>query len=192
MNFIRYKEFERAVLARCHDLHPQDILAEGDKTASEISLLQGELDGTVSELARVTEEIENLTDSISTTPDRRVRVQLENRMSSMFDKQSNLERKRDGLDQQIETLSRAFETTQRSLDSLKKLFDFLDTAKAGNRRTEVRLKLRKELRRLIERIDVYPEGLSTIHAGVSGTDVEGGLGGGSEPERHPGIRTGAR
>jgi DNA invertase Pin-like site-specific DNA recombinase len=152
---IRYDEFERLILTHCKGLQPQDILTENDETAS--TLLRGELDGLTGELNSTNAEIENIADSVSTTPDKRVRTMLEKRMAERFDKRDALKQQMDHLKQQIDTLSRSFEDTQLTLDSLKELMAFLSTAET-KKVIEVRLKLRNEIRKLIRRIDVYPEG----------------------------------
>ena len=152
---IRYDEFETLILTHCKGLRPQDILIENDDTA--ITLLKGELDGKSGELHSIDTEIENIGDSVSTTPDKRVRVMLEKRMAERFDKRDSLKQQMNHLTQQIDTLSRSFDDTQLTLDSLKELLVFLKTTDT-KKLAEVRLKLRNEIRKLIGGIDVYPEG----------------------------------
>ncbi len=154
---IRYGELENLILSHCKGLKPQDLLAENDDTAT--SRLKNEMDGLSGELNGINAEIENLADSISTTSDKRVREMLEKRMGASFDKQNELKQQIAHLKQEIARLSQSFETTQETLDSLKELLAFLNTAKTG-KLIEVRIKLRNELRKLIDRIDVFPEGRS--------------------------------
>jgi chromosome segregation ATPase len=127
--------------------------------SSAIVLLKEELAGIVGELNGVKREIENLTNSIMTTSDKRVREMLEKRMAERLDVQGALSQREDDVRQQIDRLSSSFENTQATLDSLKKLFDVLSAEKA-ERLIETRLRLRNELRKLIKKIDVFPEGFS--------------------------------
>ncbi len=152
---IRYDEFEHLILTHCKGLRPKDILTENDNTA--ITILKGELDGKEGELNSITTEIENIADSVSTTPDKRVRVMLEKRMAEKFDKRDSLKQQMNHIKQQIDTLSRSFEDTQLTLDSLKELLAFLNIAET-KKLVDARLKLRNEIRKLISRIDVYPVG----------------------------------
>lgn len=154
---IRYNEFECLILTHCKGLKPQDLLDNQDNTA--ITLLKNELSSITGELNVINEELKNLTDSIMTTSDKRVREMLEKRMTERLDSQSTLNQKMDNLKQQINRLSRSFEDTQATLDSLKKLFGFINTAKT-EKLIEIRLKLRNELRTLINKIEVFPEGLN--------------------------------
>ena len=85
---IRYDEFERSIPTYCKGLRPKDILIENDDSG--ITLLKGELDGKEGELNSITKEIENIADSVSATPDKRVRTVLEKRMAERFDKQDSL------------------------------------------------------------------------------------------------------
>jgi DNA invertase Pin-like site-specific DNA recombinase len=155
--FVRYGEFERLVLTYCKGLRPQDLIDAQDSSA--IVLLKEELAGIVGELNSIKEELENLTDSIMTTSDKRVREMLEKRMAERLDVQGALRQREDDVKQQIDRLSSSFENTQATLDSLKKLFDVLSDEKT-ERLIEIRLRLRNELRKLIKKIDVFPEGFS--------------------------------
>jgi hypothetical protein len=151
---IKYGELEQLVLTHCKGLRPRNILNENDDTT--IALLRGELDGKAGELNSINTELENISDSVSTTPDKRVRAMLENRMAERFDRQTSLKQQMDHIKQQIDTLSRSFEDTQLTLDSLKELLVFLKTTET-KKRIEVRLKVRNEIRKLIREIHVYPE-----------------------------------
>lgn len=154
---IQYPEFERLMLTYCIGLRPQDLLADDSETASQVTLLHGKLAAAKAELSGIATQVENLADSIANTADKRVREVLEKRLSDALAKQPALEKESGRLKRKIDTLSRSFEATQAILDSLKGLFKFLDT-ETGERLISVRRKLKMELRKLIDRIDVYPVG----------------------------------
>jgi hypothetical protein len=152
---IKYGEVEYFVLSHCKGLRPQDILNENDDTGR--TLLLNELDGTKCEMSSITKEIENLTDSVGMTSDKRVREVLEKRMIEKFAKKDSLKQRMDQLQQLLETSARSFKDTQSTLDSFKKLISVLNKSKT-EKLIELRLKLRNEIRKLIRVIYVYPEG----------------------------------
>lgn len=148
---VKYKEVERLVLSYCKGLHAQDILDKNDETA--INLLKNQHAGIVGEL---------IADSIATTADKRVRHILEKRMTERLDNQAALNQTKNQLKQQIDTESGSFENLQLTLDSQRELINFLETEKADKKLIDVRLRLRNEMKNLIDRIVVYPEGLTSV------------------------------
>jgi DNA invertase Pin-like site-specific DNA recombinase/ElaB/YqjD/DUF883 family membrane-anchored ribosome-binding protein len=157
---VKYSEFERLVLSYCKGLNAQDILDRNDDTA--INLLKKEYDGITGELGTINKEIENIADSISSTSDKRVREILDKRMTERFDKKASLNQAKDRLKQQIDTESMSFENMQLTLDTHRECLYFLETEKTGKKLIDIRRKLRNEMKKLIDRIDVYPEGLDRI------------------------------
>jgi len=152
---VRYPEFENLVLTYCKGLRPQDILNDNNDT--ERILLQNEFEGKTGELNSIRKEIENIADTIARTSDQRVRDIFEKRMSEKLDERDKLTQILSHLKQQIDTLSRSFEETQLTLDSLNELFRVFTKAK-DQKLIDTRLKVKSELRKLIRKIDIYPEG----------------------------------
>ena len=153
---VKYGEFEHYILTYCKGLRPQDFISENDETG--INLLKNECDGKIGELNSLNGEIDNIVDSISITKDQRNRKELDKRLTEKFDKQAFLKQSIDQLKLQIDKSSRCFEDTKLSIDSLKELLAFLKTDKT-NQHIDLRLKLRNEIRKLVTKIEVYPEGL---------------------------------
>jgi DNA invertase Pin-like site-specific DNA recombinase len=152
---VRYDEFESLVLTYCKGLRPKDILADNDESA--IALLETERVANESELRSIGEEIENIAASISRTRDDRVRETLENSMAERFDRKDSIQQHMNQIEQQINTLSRSVEDTQLILDSLNELLAFLQTPESKEL-IDVRLKLRNQIRKLLNVIDVFPAG----------------------------------
>jgi len=152
---IRYDELERLALFYCKGLEPKDILNQD--IGSELETLRNELEGKICQLKAIDLDINNLADSIATTPDKRVRARLEEGMCDRFNKKESIKRQIQEMEQQIHKQSRASEDTKLTLDSVKELMNILQIVEK-NRLIEIRLKLRKEIRSLIERIDIYPGG----------------------------------
>lgn len=156
---FKYNEIERLVLSFCRGLNPQDILDKNDKTV--INLLKNQYDGIMGKLNAINNEIENVADSITTTADKRVREILDKRMIERLNERESLNQTKAYLEQQIEAESKSFENVQLSLDSQRELLNFLESEKADKKVIDIRLKLRNEMKKLIERIVVYPAG--TVH-----------------------------
>lgn len=152
---MKYNEFELLTLKYCKGLQPKDILINDNNIA--ITLLKDQLEGKTSEFKSITEEIKNLVDSVQRTKDKRVRILLDKRISEQLDNQESLKLQMDNLKQQVYKLSLSYENTQLSLDSLKELLNYLNTSET-NKQVEIRLKLRNEIRKLIDSIIVYPVG----------------------------------
>lgn len=157
---VKYSEIERLVLTYCKGLHAQDILDKNDETA--INLLKMKHEGVMGKLISISKEIENIADSITSTADKRVREILEKRMTERFDKQDYLNKEKDHLKQEIDTESRTFENAQLTLDSQRELMTLLEKEKTGKKIIDLRLKLRNEIRKLIDRIVIYPVGLHFV------------------------------
>jgi DNA invertase Pin-like site-specific DNA recombinase len=157
---VKYSETERLVLTYCKGLHTQDILDKNDETA--INLLKMKNEGIIGELISINKQIENIADSITTTEDKRVREILEKRMTERLNKQESLKQAKDNLQQKIDAESRSFESVQLTLDSQKELMSLLEKEKIGKKIIDLRLRLRNEIRKLIDRIVIYPAGLHFV------------------------------
>jgi DNA invertase Pin-like site-specific DNA recombinase len=150
---IKYNEFEHLILNHCKGLRPQDLLGNNDETA--VNLMKKELEGIIGELTSIDKEISNFEDSISLTEDKRVKELHNKQISKRLDKKDSLNKAVENLKQRIDTES--LESVEVTLHSLKELLSFLSTA-TGKKLIDTRLKLRNEMQRLINKIDVYPEG----------------------------------
>lgn len=155
---VRYGEFEDYILKFCKGLRPQDIMSKNDETETAINLLKNECEGKIGELTFIESEIKNITDSISITNDQRVRKILDIKLTEKLDKQVALKQTINNLKIQIDKKSRCFEDTKLTITSMTELIDFLKTDKR-EKHIDLRLKLRGEIRKLVNMIEVYPEGI---------------------------------
>lgn len=164
--YVRYDEkengFENVILQYCRGLNAKEVMGETqDARAAEITLKQGWLDKAEAEIQGIEPAIERFLDDMETEKDKRVRERISNRIAKLEDRKEFLGQEMERFEHEIASLSKLFENTEARLDSVKKLIEFFKNTgddKTDPRRIEVRLKLREEIRRLIDRIDVYPLG----------------------------------
>ncbi len=154
---LQYPEFEELVLTFCKGLNVEDLLSEEQEKESVLSELEGELAAFKGKLAEADTKVANLTDSIAGTEDQRVRKQLEARLAEILDEREALTKKKDHAEQTILELTHTREDAGEKVHNIKELIEFMKTQK-GQRLFDVRLKLRNELRGLIEQINVFPVG----------------------------------
>jgi DNA invertase Pin-like site-specific DNA recombinase len=155
---VHYEEVERLVLEYCKGLTARDLFPDGNKTADEIDLLKSTLLATEAKISEAESQIENLTDAITSTGDKRVREILDAKLRKVLDGRETLESEKHTLQRKIDSLAHLLDKVQITVDDLNVLFDLMNKAEAEER-SLVRMKLRNELRSLIERIDIFPYGI---------------------------------
>ncbi len=155
---VRYPDFEKTILTYCQGLDVRDILPDSEKTKSELQILKNNLAAIKGKMNENEEKINNLTDSISTTSDKRIRERLETNLSVLFDQQEKNEKEKKALQLEIKKLSSSNEIIQAQIHSVKELLSLLD-AKKDEELVEIRTRLRNKLRNLITKIIVYPVGM---------------------------------
>lgn len=151
---IQYPEFESLLLDWCKGLDAQSILPDANKTNMAFIQVKNQLDASRGKLFELNEKIENLTNSISTTKDGRVRGRLESLLSGCLDEQEKLTLEESKLIDKLNQLTLQNETTNDQLSEIKLAIN----PSSGEKSIENRTKLRSLLRQLIERITIYPVG----------------------------------
>ncbi|MGO9022359.1 MAG: recombinase family protein [Syntrophobacteraceae bacterium] len=154
---VHYEEVEHLVLEYCKGLTARDLFPKGNKTPDEVDSLRGNLVAIEARISEAELQIENLTDTIASTTDKRVRTILNWKLSAVLDSRETLEGQKAALQEKIDALAHLVDKVQMTVDDLNGLLDMLDNVE-GEERSLIRMKLRNELRRLIERIDVFPFG----------------------------------
>lgn len=164
---IRYQEFEELILTYCTGLSVNDLLPDAEQVKSEIQGIRQSLAGIKGKLAEIDSNIDNLSKSIASTHDQRVRERLEISMEELFDQIDDLKKNEKVAQDDLNKLESASEINQQRIDSIKDLYVHL----GGDNSLELRLMLRSKLRSLITRIVVYPAGFKRAKfqaiAGVS-------------------------
>jgi chaperonin cofactor prefoldin len=150
---VRYDVLEPMILTYCEGLDAADILPGNEKRISELSVLRNELQALEGETGEVDRKLRNIEDSIEDTDSREFRQALEARYKALLGRDAELEEKRADLQSRIKKLANAPQETEQRLKSMKELIERMNELE-GQDRVDLRLNLRSQLRRLIERIDV--------------------------------------
>ena len=150
---FRYDVLEPMILTYCKGLDAQEILPGNEKRQSELSVLRNQLQATEGELAQVQGQVDNVLDSIAGTESKELRKALEVRAESMLARKGELEKQKGDFQSRIEKMTSATQVTEQRLKSIRELIGRMDELE-GEARADLRLNLRSQLRRLIERIDV--------------------------------------
>jgi DNA invertase Pin-like site-specific DNA recombinase len=154
---VHYSKVESAVLRYCKGLNPADLLPGHEEAENRIRSLQGHLSVVKGKLEMAAKEVEILTNRIASTESDIVWKQLENKLESTLKEKSALEKEQVGLQSEIDILATANEDVEERLENLSQLFDAMERL-TGQELVDLKLRLRQDIRRLIKRIDVYPEG----------------------------------
>ncbi len=158
---VTYKEVEETILKYCRGLDPAELLPGREEVESVIRLLQGQLSTTRSKLETANRRAFNLSDEIADTEDKATRAMLKTKLEAILKEKNDLEKQKTSLERELEAASRVTQDVRERIESLNKLFDTMGSLQ-GQELIDLRLRLRQELRRLITRIDIYPEGKPRI------------------------------
>lgn len=153
---IRYDSIEPAILTYCKGLNAGDILPNNEKQVSELSILKNQLQAIDGELNLLQNKKNNLIDSITTTNNKDLRKVLENRLSSILSQKTKLGNQKDDISKKIEKLSNDSQATDQRLKSIRELIDKMPDMEDKDRQ-DLRLNLRNQLRRLIDKIRVFQD-----------------------------------
>jgi len=151
---IRYDAFEPLILSYCKGLQVSEIMAGNGERQSELKKLNNQLQAQEGELSQVQRKIDNTLDSISTTDNKTVRKSLEEKAGGLLDAKTSIEIQLKETQTKIDKLSSSTEDTEKRLKSIKELIERMPSMEDTERR-KLRLSLRNELRRLIDKIRVF-------------------------------------
>jgi len=140
-------------LTYCKGLSVSDVVPNSSQTATELSVLQNKSQAINGLLGDIEQEINNLTDSITHTPSEEVRRVLKKSLQVSLSRQSNLEKGKRDVHIQIDRLLSNGKNTEEQLKSIRELIDKMKELK-GQKRVDLRVNLRNQLRRLISKIRI--------------------------------------
>jgi hypothetical protein len=154
---ISYDECERLILDNCYQLRPEQVLPNPDEQASVCDTLSHRIAGKTAELAGIDGQIDNLVDLISRTADAPIRDRYEKRANELAGRKkvlaSEIAADQNELSKSQASL-KSFTVWKRNLATLRKQLATGDI--------EVRMRVQSHLRGLIDRIEVFPGGLSIV------------------------------
>ena len=154
----RYSEFEEDLLrGLSSSIDVSTLLPDHDETEREIDSLKREKESIRGQLSKAESGILNLTDSIETTRDKRVRDVLNGKLSGILDRKEQLEQADKETEEKINVLERSSKNVRERIESMKELTAYLRRAKPGEV-IDIRFKLREALRRAIDEIVLFSKG----------------------------------
>jgi len=169
---FRYPDFEKAVLTFCSELNVQDLLTgDDDHRESKISAIQGEIIGINGNLEVLKNKIANLGMALEDENRKELQELLKNNLAKLFDNQNILTNQKKELEHQLNELRNSKQEAKTHIKALKELLLFLEREK-GKKLIDVRLKLRAELRQLIDKIVVFPASYTSDEKIKSFLDLE--------------------
>jgi len=133
------------------------MLPNSEQIESELAILKQERSSTHGQLSKVQGEIENLTDSIASTGDKRIRNLLESNLSSKLDEEERLEKSNEEISTKIEELGKIQGNLQQRIKDMRELIAFMEKSDP-DKLVDIRLRLREVLRNTIDEIRLFPEG----------------------------------
>ncbi|MBW1813553.1 MAG: recombinase family protein [Deltaproteobacteria bacterium] len=151
-HYIPYKEFENTILEHCAGLDINEILQDEDQRQSIVESLNGELISLKEQLDQIDSKIQNLTDAISETSDKRVRMKLDESINQQFNLQEDLKGKQRSVQEKMFEQQKEKEHMENAINDLTKLSKRLKVV-------DVRLRVRNKLRELILAIIIHPTGV---------------------------------
>jgi hypothetical protein len=153
---IRYEEFERLFFENFEELDISQIIPGKDETQAQINELEKKLITNRQQILEINAMIENLTDSIASTKDRRTREQYDKRLTKLFNDRDGLEFESKEFERVITELRQQKTEIESNAEQIKEVYRLLENAKDEKKRIEMRLRLRQQIRKVIDWIKIYP------------------------------------
>ena len=153
---IKYDLFEEKILTYCLGLDVSEIVPNSKERLKELTELQKHLQAIEGELVDVDRKIANLEETIGDTPDRGVRLTLSNTLSRHLDSKRILNERKTKVEGDIFEFTNSTTYAELQLKDIQELISRMKELD-GQERTDLRLSLRNQLRRLIDKIVVNLE-----------------------------------
>lgn len=151
---LYYDEVEQAVLTYCKGLDVADILPNSENSATELSILQKQLQSKDWEISTINTTINNIFESAKSATTVAYRTGLEHTFSILNINLEKFKKEKQDIQNQITPLENNSQQTEEQIKSIKELIDKMKEM-TGEERLNLRLNLRTQLRRLIKSIKVY-------------------------------------
>ena len=153
---IKYEEFEELFFQNFEELDISQIIPTEDEIMTRLNALRIMVSGNNQRSTELAKEQENLVDSIAKTKDSRVRSLLEQKLSQCLKEQRRIQSRNISHEREITNLTQQKRDMQENVDKAKEVYGLLNSAKDEEERIRLRLWLRKEIQRIVSRIDIYP------------------------------------
>jgi len=153
---IRYDELERVFFDNFEELNISELLPDRDETVIRLNDLRRQLTARRQELLELDNGINNISDTIFKTSDAGVRETLERRLKQAIQDKAKTEGQIKLLTNELTAVESEAKDIQANIDTTKEVYSLLKDAKDMQERINIRLRLRTEIRKIIESVEVYP------------------------------------
>jgi DNA invertase Pin-like site-specific DNA recombinase len=151
---LMYDIVEENILMFCKGLDVNQIMPNNESVATELSILQNQLQAKDGEIALLNDDIKNMDENIKKAKSDKYREYLEKLFLTLTSSLKRLEAERKKIKSDIDNKSNNGKQTEEQLKSIKELIDLMKTLD-GEERLKLRLNLKNQLRRLIKTIKVH-------------------------------------
>ncbi len=153
---VRYDWLEPLLLHFTRGLNPTMLLPDAEeRKARETAARHARQQAREGELTHIKKQIENLTESISRTPDKAVSETLERKLATVLKRKEELETELAQIADETAEQSSTPEAVAEQIADIEDLLNRMDTLR-GKERAKLRRRLHLQLQQLIDRIDVKP------------------------------------
>lgn len=158
---IYYTHFKEKFFQNVKELTVSNILPTTDEHKGQISKLTMSIDANGQRLEELSREEERLTAIIAKewTPD--AHEKFKNKLETTIKERKNLANRNEKLISQRIDLQRQSAEVQKNLDTLHEVRELLDSAETEADAIEIRQAIRRAIKKIIDRIEIYPSKKTT-------------------------------
>lgn len=153
---IRYDEFERLIFDNFEELNISEIMPGQDEAQAQVNDLRRRIDAGNAKARELAEQETNLIDSIATTADKRIRQALDKRLVKVMDDKQAVIQETKELKRTLSDVEQASKNLSQMIDHAREIYSLMDQTTDEQGRINLRMKLRTQIRKLVDVIEVYP------------------------------------
>jgi hypothetical protein len=152
---VRYDELERIIFENLEELNISDLMPNENETMIRLNEINHQITANEQRIKELDSNIENLSNAIEETTDKRVRETLLNRQTKAFDQQEQFKKDNEALTEERKTASIEANQIKATLNNANEVYQLIRDTKEQQDVINLRLRLRIELRKIIKSIEVY-------------------------------------
>ena len=156
---FRYDEFENVFLEFCRELNLKAVLQIDEDASKRINNLNKEIESLHGQLKIIETKIKNYDHQVSIASSKAVIEHVNENLENALKEEQLVTERYDQAKLSLNHLLSKEKVTSTRLENVKHLLSLLNEKMSGTERIELRQRLRTEIRQLVERLDVFPEGL---------------------------------
>jgi DNA invertase Pin-like site-specific DNA recombinase len=167
----RYDEFEKTFLEFCTGLSLDAILPNTNRQHDLIKVTRGESEAIEGKLKTISARIENLDYQVSIAKSKDAINHATQNLEKALEESSALQTEHKRVNATLKRLLKKESTVGVQLQNVQQLLQHMGN-KEGDELLAIRLKLRAEIRNLVDKIDVFPHGLVNKALTLDGNSAE--------------------